>query len=96
MQEKHTGEINKVFNTFERQLQNALETQETLMQNMNDQMRLSMNKNAIIQQRQHNEMLHEVKQSIMVAMAGVSQSPSEVTTSTVKLGDEEESGETPQ
>ena len=55
-----------------------------------------MNKQSIIQQRQHNEMLNEVKQSIIEAMNGVSQSQPEVATSNVKMVNDEESGEKPQ
>ena len=96
MQDRHAGEIDRVFNTFERQLQNAVETQESLLQSMQDQMRLTMSKQVIIQQRQHNEMLNEVKRSIVNTMTSVSQSPPEVATSSVKNEHEEESGEMPQ
>ena len=96
MQERHTGEINKVFSTFEKQLQNAMETQESLMQSMQDQMRLTMSKQSIVQQSQHNEMLNEVKSSIVKTFTSLSQSQPEVATSHVKIINEEESGESPQ
>jgi len=96
MQEKHTDEINKVFNTFENQLHNALETQESLMQSLQDQMRLTMSKQSIVQQRQHNEMLSEVKSSIVNTLSSLTQSPPEVAASLVKFENEEDGGEMPQ
>jgi len=96
MQEKQTGEINRVFSTFEKQLQNAMETQESLMQSMQDQIRLTMSKQSIAQQRQHNEILNEVKSSIVNTFALLSQSQPGVATPHVKIINEEERGESPQ
>ena len=59
-------------------------------------MRLTMSKQSIVQQRQHNEMLSEVKSSIVNTLSSLTQSPPEVAASLVKFENEEDGGEMPQ